>query len=191
MQRSRQPRTPSQPLDDEAGVRVLVVYASRFGSTREIAERIGGRLSAQGLQVDVRKVDAADDIEPYDAIVFGSPIFGQRWLAEAETWIRRRRGVLSGYPTWLFSVGTFGDDRRGLGPLVRHEPRGSRALREVITPRDYRVFAGVIERDRWPWPSRLLYRACGGRFGDNRAWAEIDGWADSIAGSLRPARRSA
>jgi menaquinone-dependent protoporphyrinogen oxidase len=188
MQSSRQPRSPLEPDEGRTGFRVLVAYATRFGSTRGIAERIARRLRAQGLDVDALPVEAVDGPNGYDAVVFGSPVFDQRWTPEAQAWVERHRGALSGYPTWLFSVGTFGDRRRLVGRMMTREPRGIDVLREVIEPRDYRVFAGVIDRDRWPLPSRLLYHAFGGRLGDNRDWPQIDAWADGIARSLRASR---
>jgi menaquinone-dependent protoporphyrinogen oxidase len=55
----------------------------------------------------------------------------------------------------------------------------------ALGPRDYRVFAGVIEREYWPLASRLLYHALGGRLGDRRDWREIEAWAQTIAAALR------
>ncbi len=184
MERS-QPRTPLQPTDGPGPAHVLVAYATRFGSTHGIAERIARRLLARGLSVDVVVVGAVDGLEPYDAVVFGSPVFDRRWPPEAQAWVERHRGALSGYPTWLFSVGTFGDRKRGLRRWTAREPRGIRALRDVIEPRDYRGFAGVIDPERWPLLSRLRFHALGGRLGDNRDWRDIEAWADAIARSLR------
>ena len=39
--------------------RVLVVVASRFGSTRAIAERIAGTIEACGVAIEVRSADEA------------------------------------------------------------------------------------------------------------------------------------
>lgn len=184
MERSQQPRTPLEPIGGQTGIHVLVAYATRSGSTRGIAHGLARRLAGRGMTVDLRCVEEIDGLGSYDAVVFGSPVYDRRWPAEAEAWLRRHRGALSGYPTWLFSVATFGDDRRALGRLISREPRGIRALREVIDPRGYRAFAGVVDRRRWPMPSRLLLRALGGRLGDNRDWPEIEAWGDSIARTL-------
>jgi menaquinone-dependent protoporphyrinogen oxidase len=54
--------------------RILVAYATKLDSTREIAERIGDELRAAGHQVDVR---AAGDVrEPiqHDAVILGSAL---------------------------------------------------------------------------------------------------------------------
>ncbi len=85
---------------------------------------------------------------------------------------------------WLFSVGTFGDRKRLIGPLMRREPKGIRELERELRPRDYRVFAGVIDRHQWPFFSRLFFHSLGGRLGDNRDWDAIDAWAREIAHAL-------
>jgi menaquinone-dependent protoporphyrinogen oxidase len=87
------------------------------------------------------------------------------------------------------SVGSFGDTHRGIGKLMRREPREIGEFQDAIHPREYRVFAGAIQRNQWPLPSRLFFHAFGGRFGDNRDWPEIEGWAKNIARTLKGPRR--
>jgi menaquinone-dependent protoporphyrinogen oxidase len=171
----------------EGGAAVLVVYASRHGATRGVASRIATGLGELGLRVDLRHVDDAGSPRDYDAVVFGSPVYDQSWPPEAEAFAHRHLGALADRPTWVFSVGTFGDTKRLIGRLMTREPKGITELRSAIDPRDYRVFAGVIERHQWPLWSRLFFHAFGGRLGDNRDWPEIDAWALSIIETLRTA----
>ena len=112
-------------------------------------------------------------------------MFNQRWMPEGEDWLRRNSDELGGRAVWLFSVGTFGDRKRLIGPLMKREPKNMREFARAIHPRDYRVFAGVIHKRQWPFFSRLFYHALGGRLGDNRDWADIDNWAQEIAQALR------
>jgi menaquinone-dependent protoporphyrinogen oxidase len=163
---------------------VLVVYASRYGSTRGIAELIANRLRETDYHIDLRSVEQVDDLTPYEAVVLGSAVFNQRWIPEAEALVRSNLAEFADRSVWLFSVGTFGDRKAVIGPSMRREPKGIREIEEAIHPRDYRVFAGVIDRHRWPFLSRLLYHALGGRLGDNRDWPDIDRWADGIASAL-------
>ena len=170
-----------------APVDVLVAYASRHGATRGVAERICERLHEAGLEADLRGVEHDGELPPGCAVVLGSPVYDQRWPPEADAFVQRHLPVLAERPLWIFSVGTFGDRRRGIGRLMTREPRGIDELREATRPRDYRVFAGVIRREQWPLPSRMLYHAFGGHLGDNRDWADIEVWADEIAAALTQA----
>jgi menaquinone-dependent protoporphyrinogen oxidase len=170
---------------------VLVVFASRHGATRGVAERIAARLHEGGLAVTLRQVEDAAEIPPGCAVVLGSPVYDQGWPPEFVDFVERHMQPLAGRRTWLFSVGTFGDRRRVIGPLMRREPRNIGQIREDMRPDEYRVFAGVIRRGQWPLPSRMLFHLFGGRLGDNRDWAAIDEWAETILGALQltePAR---
>jgi menaquinone-dependent protoporphyrinogen oxidase len=104
---------------------VLVAVASRYGSTRGIAEAIARKLRARGHAVDMRTAGDAPDAGAYDAVVLGSAIYNQAWLPEAAEFVRRNRAALASRPAWLFSVGALSSEQGWpLGTLARHEPLG-------------------------------------------------------------------
>ena len=55
----------------------IVVYYSRTGNTKEMAQIIAESMNEAGLQTDCKPVDKikADDLLGYDAIVIGSPTY--------------------------------------------------------------------------------------------------------------------
>lgn len=165
-------------------VDVLVAYASEHGSTRGVAERIAARLGERGARVDVRPVGAVDDVAPYRAVILGSGVYNQSWIPSATKFLRDNVALLADRPVWLFSLGSFGDTHRAVGRFMKREPREIGEFQDAIHPQEYRVFAGRIERDQWPLPSRMFFHAFGGRLGDNRDWPQIDAWAQSIARTL-------
>src|SRR5687768_13978827 len=142
--------------------RVLIGYASRFGSTRDVANRIGGAIRTAGSAVDVCSVDEISDFDRYDAVVFGSGVYDGSWTTEATELMRRHAAVLARKRLWLFSVGSFGDRHPIVGGLIKMEPKEITEFEETLHPRDYRVFAGVIDLDHWPAWGRLLFKALGG-----------------------------
>lgn len=166
-------------------MRVLIGYASRFGSTRDIAVRIADTVRARGCEVDVRSVDEISDVGSYDAVVLGSGVYDGSWTTEATDLVRRHATTLARKRVWLFSVGSFGDRHPVVGSLVRKEPREIGEFERAVHPRGYRVFAGVIDLDRWPTWGRLVFMALGGHAGDNRHWPDIDAWAEEISHELR------
>lgn len=167
---------------------VLVAYASRHGATEGIAARIAGRITAAGATVDLRQVGAVESLDTYEAVVFGAPVYDQSWPPEAEQFVNRHRDALAARPVWLFSVGSFGDTKRLIGPLTHKEPKRIADVRSAVKPREYRVFQGVIRKHEWPFWSRVLFHAFGGRLGDHRDWPVIDAWGDTIALALDSAR---
>lgn len=167
----------------------LVSYASRHGATKGIAERIAAQIAAGGEAVDLRHVDAVRAIDGYDTVVFGAPVYDQCWPPEADRFVAANRDGLAVRPLWLFSVGSFGDTKRFIGAVTHKEPKNIAEVRAALHPREYRVFQGVIQKHQWPFWSRVLYHAFGGRFGDHRDWPAIDAWANHIAANL-PASRA-
>ena len=58
--------------------KVLIVYDSRTGRTQRMAERIAEGVRSAGSEVLVRRVNefkTHEDVEGYDAYVFGSPTY--------------------------------------------------------------------------------------------------------------------
>ncbi len=175
---------------------VLVAHASEHGSTRQIAERIAGRLGEQGLRAEARSVADVTALDRYDAFVVGSAIHSGDWLPPGTAFLGGNRAALAGHPVWLFSVSTIGEHSSAFPPRVARwmrdmmkVPRAVTAAQAEVRPRDHHAFAGVILPGHWRLPARLALRVFGGRFGDHRNWQEIDAWAMSIAGELRPSLR--
>jgi menaquinone-dependent protoporphyrinogen oxidase len=54
--------------------KILVTYASRFGSTAGVAEAVGKTLAESGVQVDVIPMREVKDLSPYQAVIAGSSI---------------------------------------------------------------------------------------------------------------------
>lgn len=66
-------------------MRILVAYASKRGSTAEIAEAVAKTLrEADDLEVDCLESGEVADVSPYDAIVLGSAVYMKRWRGRRE-----------------------------------------------------------------------------------------------------------
>jgi hypothetical protein len=90
-------------------------YATEHESTGRIAERIAARLRERGARVDVRSVVDVDDVGGYDAVVLGSGVYNQSWIASATEFLRGNAVLLAARRVWPFSVGSLGDTHRGIG----------------------------------------------------------------------------
>lgn len=161
---------------------VLVAYSSKHGSTREIAQRIGQRLRADGLSPDVRDIARVSDVSPYDVVVLGSAVYMGSWRREATEFARKHSTELAARPVWLFSSGPLGE------PSLE-EPRQLTELRAALNPREHRVFTGALDSSKLSLPERIVVSAIEAQVnhdlkGDFRDWKEIDAWADSIAQAL-------
>lgn len=164
---------------------VLVVYASRLGSTKAIAERIAARLETDGLETTVRPVGEVTDPRPYDAFVIGSAVYAGHWLTEASGFVRHNRVALSARPVWLFSSGPVGRSAMKVAPV---RPAEITELWNATDARGHRVFAGALDRTTLG-DSDLGFaeKFVAKRFvpeGDFRDWPAIDAWTDQIAREL-------
>jgi menaquinone-dependent protoporphyrinogen oxidase len=162
--------------------RVLVAYATKHGATRGIAQRIGRRLDALGMRVDVLNVDTVEDVTAYDAVVLGSAVYFGTWRHEATNFARKHRVQLAARPVWLFSSGPLAE------PSLE-EPKVVRELRRHLDVRDHRVFPGALDASRLSLSERIVISAIKTEVkhdltGDYRDWDEIDAWADGITDAL-------
>ena len=94
--------------------KALVCYYSRTGNTKKMAARMAEVLAAEGLAVDLRKVEdtAAADLPGYDCIVLGSPTYYgtmawelKKLLDESVKFHGKLRGKVGGAFTSSANVG--------------------------------------------------------------------------------------
>ncbi len=173
---------------------VLVGYASKYGATRGIAERLADRLRADGLAAQAQPVTTVSDLSGYGAFVIGSAAYLGHWLSDATAFVRRNGAVLASQPTWLFSSGPLGTettDAKGRDVRLAAEPKEIAELRRAIHPRDHRVFFGALDPTTLGFRDRAMRALPAGRAlfpeGDFRDWPDIDGWAAGIAVELTAA----
>ncbi len=156
--------------------RVLVAYASRMGSTAEIAEAIADQLRTHGLDVVTAACSAAPDPDGFDAVLVGSAVYATRWMKSARRFLRSHQEVLATRATWLFESGPTGElsDRRHESPaaVVR--------LAQHIGSPPIRVFGGNLDPARATSPI-AKWVANSDMAGDYRDWQQIRDWADEIA----------
>lgn len=177
---------------------VLVAYASRHGATQGIAERIASRLCQDGIEAAARPAAEVRDATAYDAFVIGAAAYMFHWLGDATTFVKHNGAMLAARPVWLFSSGPIGTDTvdaKGRDVLVASEPREFATFRDLLHPRDERVFFGAYDPAAPPIGlaerlTRHLPAAAQKAMptGDFRDWGAIDAWADGIAAQLSSAR---
>ncbi len=161
---------------------ILVVYATKYGSTKEVAEAIAETLRTHGLEVDVRA--AGDPVDPsdYSAVVVGGAFYYFRWLKAAHKFIRSHRGALETLPVAVFGMGPWSEDPAKFAEElsdVRTHLDKALAKHEWLAPVAATVFGGAFFPDRLKFPDnnpamRQIPTA------DARDWETIRAWAESL-----------
>ncbi len=172
--------------------RVLVVYASRHGSTRRTAETLARRLEAEGLDVYLAAAAAAPEPGRFDAVVLGSAVYVGRWRGEAVRYLERHAEALAGIPLWLYSSGPTGEG----DPVDLLKgwtlPADVRKLAETLRPKGVTVFHGALDPKRLSWLEGRMVRAVHAPMGDYRDPRAEEAWAVGISRVLLAmARREA
>lgn len=158
--------------------RILVAYATRAGSTAEIATAIARTLNERGFAVDVRPIKARPEISGYDAVIIGSAIRMGHWLPEAVDFVKANQAALNGVPVALFTVHMLntGDDETSRANRAAYLD----AVRPLINPAAEAYFAGAMNFARLSFLDRLIARMVGAVEEDRRDWTAIKAWAEEM-----------
>ena len=164
--------------------KILVTFASRAGSTAEVAKAIGKTLSDSGAQVDVLAMRDVQDLAPYRAVVAGSAIRKSKWLPEAAEFVQAHQVALSQKPFAMFTVcitlGMSNGDQYRSAVSAWVAP-----VRAQVKPVSEAFFAGLLDFSKLPlnWDTLMLRAAVAfGIFprGDRRDWNAIRAWASDL-----------
>lgn len=161
-------------------IKVLVGYATKNWSTAEIARAITEVLRKQGLASEMRLVRDVGEIQAYDAVVLGSPLYEGRWHKDARRFVKRHKEALSKRPVWLFSSGPL--DTSASEGNIPPVPSVRRVLIEMHA-QEHITFGGCLSDDGHSWAARAVVKA--GKGGDFRDFKQISSWAQRIGATLQ------
>jgi menaquinone-dependent protoporphyrinogen oxidase len=159
---------------------VLVGYATRYGSTQEVAEAVTATLRDSGLEVDIQPMHEVRTLASYRAVVLGAPLFMFRWHKDALNFLSRHREALTERPVAVFVLGPTHD------PYDEKEWQDSRAQLDKelakfpwFTPVALEMFGGKYDPAYLRFPINLL--AGKEPASDIRDWTAIRAWASNLA----------
>jgi menaquinone-dependent protoporphyrinogen oxidase len=162
-------------------VNILIAYASKYGATKEIAERMAQVLRRDDLAVDVKEAERVSSLQPFGAIIVGSGIYFSNWLPEANELLESFQDELAAKSVWLFSSGL----------TIKGEPQGwlfpetLQPLIKKIKPKDIALFGGKVAAEQLSLDDWLVNPSLRIEAGDYRNWAEIEAWANGITHHLK------
>jgi menaquinone-dependent protoporphyrinogen oxidase len=166
---------------------VLVAYATKYGATAEIAEKIGQVLRQAGLRTDVLPANRVSDLTPYQAVVLGSAVYIGQWRKEAATFLKANEKALAERPVWLFSSGPTGEGDPVALTQDWHFPKALQPIADRIGPRDIAVFHGAMDGNKLNFIEKWMIKNVKAPLGDFRDWEAITSWATAVADVLKEA----
>jgi len=160
---------------------VLVAYATRNGSTQQVAEAVTAAMRETGAQVTALPArDVRDSVAGYDLVVLGAPLYSGRWHRDGHRFLKRHRRELASACVAVFGMGPRTDTAEAWG---RSRAQLDRALAKWawLAPVAVTIFGGVDPPGRGKRPQR-----------DLRNWQTIHAWAtDTLATAVRAGRTAA
>jgi menaquinone-dependent protoporphyrinogen oxidase len=195
-----------------AAPRILVVFATRHGSTAEVAEAVAEELRAAGVEADVAAIASAPSPAGHDAVVVGGPMI-MGWHKDAIRYVTRHEAALAKVPSAFFvtaaSLTETGEDSVGGVPVVKDSwlvkaprkteklgyreryARPGHYLQKVfraaprVRPRSVAFFGGALDLTKMNVLEKLfVVLVIGATPGDLRHWDAIRDWARSLPGLL-------
>jgi len=166
---------------------ILVTYATRYGSTQEVAEAVAATLRDGGLEVELQPSQKVRTLQGYSGVILGAPLFMFHWHKEALGFLSRHQQALMELPVAVFA----------LGPV--HDPHDEQEWQDSQTQLDQ-------ELAKFPWFKPVTIQMFGGKYDparlsfplkamagkapatDIRDWQAIRAWAGEFPRSLQAPR---
>jgi menaquinone-dependent protoporphyrinogen oxidase len=167
---------------------ILVAYATKYGSTREVAEAIAETIREHDLIAIVEAASEVQSLDGFEAVVLGAPLYIGHLLSDAGQFIERHREALTRVPVAVFALGplTISDDEaRGSQDQLDAELARYPWLSPVATA----MFGGRYDPERLSLMHKMMAKMPGtplyGReASDIRDWDAIHAWAAALPARL-------
>jgi menaquinone-dependent protoporphyrinogen oxidase len=167
---------------------ILVAYATRYGSTQEVAEAVAATLRERGLEVDLQPVRKVRTLEGYRAVVLGAPLYIGRWHKDAQRFLSLHREALTQRPVAIFTLGPTQPDekeREGVHAQLDQEL----AKYPWLSPVALELFGGKYDPAKLRFFDKLLASLPASPLhqmpaSDVRDWKAIRAWASKLAAEL-------
>lgn len=128
-------------------MKTLIVYYSKTGTTRQIAEAMGAELE----NAEVKAIGDAIKFDDYDKVIVGGPINGMNWNESVKTFVKANQTELEKKKVAFYAVSYMVDAcRDGWNKKIHHFSDGMMKV-DANT-----VFSGRVDKEM-PGFARLIF----------------------------------
>ncbi|MDW7674700.1 MAG: flavodoxin domain-containing protein [Bacillota bacterium] len=168
--------------------KVLVAYASQYGTTGEVAREIANTFVNQGVEADVKLIENVTDLSQYNNVIVGSSVRIGKWLPEATEFVENNKKQLSKLNVAYFLTSLT------LGTSQKQEEKDeiAKILDDIqqqipeVKPLAKGLFAGVLDFSKLSPAMKMGLKIMGKvadkemTEGDYRDWKAIGTWAREV-----------
>jgi menaquinone-dependent protoporphyrinogen oxidase len=191
---------------------VLIAYATKSGSTAEVAEFMGKEVARTGVHVEVFPIHKVMDLASYDAVIIGGPMI-MGWHREAVKFLNKNRSALKQKSVACFIMAmnlTRMTDESGLPFPVFQDPRLAKPAKDPVKlsfkenyasvrsylkpilsdaagvkPVSVGFFGGKLDLGQLSFFNKLFVLiVIGATPGDYRNWKAMRTWVSSVVPAL-------
>jgi menaquinone-dependent protoporphyrinogen oxidase len=154
--------------------RILVAYASKHGSTIEVAEAIAMALRGREHEVDLAPAADVRALDGYRAVVVGGALYMGRLHQDAASFLKRHRHALQEIPLAVFAMGP---KTMAEADVAASRKQFDHALAGVpeLKPAAVAIFGGVVDPSKLRFPFKRMPAS------DARDWDSIAAWGHDVA----------
>lgn len=160
--------------------KILVAYASTYGSTKEVAEAVAAILGERGIETDLIQMRKVGTLDGYCGVVLGAPLYMFHWHKDALQFLAQQRKALQMLPVAVFALGPFGDPSAEDWQEVRKQITSELAKFPWLSPVAVEVFGGKFDPTKLRFPLNLLPALRDQPASDIRDWGAIREWVNSL-----------
>ena len=179
---SRSPEFDSTDLvfgkENKMTRKLLVTYATKAGSTAEIASKIGEHFGNRGFNVDVINVKSNPDPSQYDAVILGSCVRMGNWVPDMVKYVETNQTVLNSKQTALFTVHMLnaGDDKSSQSARFAYLDK----VRVMLPDSEEVYFLGAMDFSKLSMLDRFISKMVKAEESDLREWDKIQQWSENL-----------
>jgi len=162
---------------------ILIAYASKHGSTGEIAQAVAKNLQAAGHTADAVEIGKAASPQGYNAVVFAGPMYMGHIDGRIGKFSKRYARELGAIPVAGFVVCLAAAVKDADGMAI-----AEKQLHEALapaTPVAEAIFAGKLDPEKISWFQRWIMKKMNSPSGDFRDWDAINAFAKSLPETMK------